>query len=568
MNDMQHPWLKHYPAFADWHQTFSAKPLYDLVDEAAEKYPHCTALDFLGKTVTYAELQAQVNKLAKGLQSLGIVKDSKVGIFMPNSMEFVISYFAILKAGGIVVNYSPLYSVPELLHQVEDSETDVMITHNLKALYPTIHQVCTQSRLKKLVVADFSDGLPFIKKMLFKLFKKDSLSPPVQDQYHVDFESLLVNDGHYSPVEVDAMEDVAVLQYTGGTTGLPKGAMLTHANIHINVQQLEAWADELDYGVEVVPGFLPFFHVFSMTVVMNLSIRFGAKVVIMPRFELEEAIKTIKKTRPTTFAGVPTMYAAILNHKDAANIGLENIKTSMSGGAPLPVELGKKYQDKFGVTISEGYGLSECSPVVSSNPYDRPGRSGSIGLPIPATDIIIVDKEDHSKILPQGEAGEICIRGPQVMKGYWKRPEATAETIVDGMLRTGDVGYTDEEGYTYIIDRTKDMILVGGYNVFPRTIEEALYEHPAVREATVIGIPDDYSGERPKAFVALKNPDEDLSEEKLMSFIMERLGKHERPITIEFRDDLPKTMVGKLSKKELKEEEQAAYEARKAASAQ
>lgn len=565
MHDIQHPWLKNYPEFANWHQKFTAQPLYSILDDSAERFPRNTALDFLGKSITYAELQSQVNRLAKGLQSIGVGKDTKVGIYMPNSMEFVISFFAILKAGGIVVNYSPLYSVPELLHQVEDSDTDVMLTHDLKTLYPAIHHVCEQSRLKKLVVAHFADGLPFIQKTLFKLFKKDTVSPVVDDQYHVEFNALLDNDGKYRAPEIDVDEDVAVLQYTGGTTGLPKGAMLTHANIYNNVQQLEAWADELEYGVEVVPGFLPFFHVFSMTVVMILSIRFGSKVMIMPRFELDAAMKMIKKEKPTIFSGVPTMYTAILNHKDVATIGLENIKNCMSGGAPLPVELGKVYRERFGVMISEGYGLSECSPVVTSNPYDRPGRPGSIGLPIPGTEIIIVDKEDYSKILPQGEAGEICIRGPQVMKGYWKRPDATAETIVNGMLRTGDVGYMDEEGYTYIIDRTKDMILVGGYNVFPRTIEEALYEHPAVHEATVIGVPDDYSGERPKAFVALKDPEEDLSEEKLMNFIMERLGKHERPINIEFRAELPKTMVGKLSKKELKAEEQALYEARKEA---
>ena len=356
------------------------------------------------------------------------------------------------------------------------------------------------------------------------------------------------------------MEDIAVIQCTGGTTGIPKGAMLTHANIYINVLQLEVWATDLKPGEEVVPGFLPFFHVFAMTVVMNLGIRLAAKVVIMPKFELNAAMKMIKKYKPTLFAGVPTMFTAILNHKDVMNVGMNNLKMCMSGGAPLPVELGQAFKNKLDLTISEGYGLTETSPVCASNPYDRETRYGSIGLPMPGTEIVIVDRKDSSKVLPLGEKGEICVRGPQVMKGYWNHPEATAESLIDGLFRTGDVGYMDEEGFTFIIDRDKDLILVGGFNVYPRVVEEAIYEHPAVHEVTVIGVKDDYLGERPKAFVALKNPDEDLNEAELMAFIRDKLGKHERPREIEFRAELPKTMIGKLSKKELVAEENDKYE--------
>jgi len=559
----EHPWLKTYPEHVKWDQKFTAKPLYSIMEDSAAKFPDCVAYDFMGKEFTYRDVMDQVNRMARGLQDLGVGKGSHVGIFMPNCPQFAVAYFGILKAGGTVVNYSPLYSEQELINQVEETDTDVMITLDLEALYPTIRKVAQKSRLKHLVVDRFSNALPFPKNILFRLLKGGMVAKIIPDGCYVDYQKLLDNDGTPEAVEIDVYEDVAVIQCTGGTTGVPKGAMLTHANIYINVLQLDAWAVNLERGKEVTPGFLPFFHVFAMTVVMNLSAHIGAKVVIMPKFELDAAMKMIKKDKPTLFAGVPTMFTAILNHKDVMNVGMENIKMCMSGGAPLPVELGQAFKKKLNLTISEGYGLTETSPVCGANPFDRETRYGSIGLPMPATEIIIVDREDPSKILPIGENGEICIRGPQVMKGYWKRPEATAESLIDGMFRTGDVGYMDEDGFTYIIDRDKDLILVGGFNVYPRVVEEAIHEHPAVNEVTVIGIPDDYLGERPKAFVTLKNPDENLSEEELQAFIRDKLGKHERPKAIEFRAELPKTMIGKLSKKELVEEERALYEQRR-----
>ena len=559
----EHPWLDTYPKHVDWDQKFTAKPLYALVEDSAQKFPDCIAYDFMGKLLNYRDFLDQVNRMARGLQKLGVGKGTHVGIFLPNCPQFAIAYFGILKAGATVVNYSPLYSENELIAQVEDSETDVMITMDLNELYNTIHEVAKKSRLKHLVVEKYSNALPFPKNILFKLLKGRYVADVVEDQYHVDYQQLLNNDGQPAPVEIDVNVDVAVIQFTGGTTGIPKGAMLTHANIYINVLQLDAWAIDLVPGKEVIIGSLPFFHVFAMTVVMDLSIYVGAKVVIQPKFVLDSAIKLMKREKPTLFAGVPTMYTAILNHNSAPDVGMDNVKMCMSGGAPLPVELGVAFNKKIGVSISEGYGLTETSPVCVSNPYDRESRKGSIGLPIPDTEVVIVDREDPTKVMPLGENGEICIRGPQVMKGYWNRPDATADVITDGMLRTGDVGYMDEEGFTYIIDRDKDLILVGGFNVYPRVVEEAIYEHPAVHEVTVIGIPDDYLGERPKAFVTLKNPDENIDEAELMAFIRNRIGKHERPKEIEFRAELPKTMIGKLSKKELVEEEKAKYEARK-----
>ncbi|WP_321389152.1 long-chain fatty acid--CoA ligase [Emcibacter sp.] len=560
----EHIWLKSYPPHADWHKKFPPAPLFRVTDDSVAAFGDKVALEFLGKETTYGELGVMIDRMTAGLQSIGVKKGTHVGIFMPNCPQFVIAYFAILKAGGTVVNYSPLYSVPELMRQVEDSETDIMVTLDLAALYPQIRKVAEQSRLKKLVVSHFAWGLPFPKNILFRLFKRSMVSAVVRDDYHVDFADLVNCTTPAVPVEIDPDNDVAVLQYTGGTTGVPKGAMLTHSNILMNVEQMVEWTHNLELGKEVLPGFLPFFHVFAMTVVMVLSLRVGARIPILPKFELEAAVKLMRRERPTMFAGVPTMYTAMLNYGGGKDIGLDRVKNTMSGGAPLPMDLAKSFKEKVGVTVTEGYGLTEASPVVSSNRYDQDSVIGSIGLPLPGTEIIIVDREDHSRILPIGETGEICVRGPQVMKGYWKRPEATEEVLVNGdMLRTGDVGYMAEDGYTYIIDRDKDLILVGGFNVFPRVVEEAIMEHPAVKEVTVIGIPDDYRGESPKAFVTLVHPDEDLTEKELLAFLKERLGKHELPSAVEFREELPKTMIGKLSKKELVAEEKAKYEARK-----
>ena len=310
-------------------------------------------------------------------------------------------------------------------------------------------------------------------------------------------------------------------------------------------------------------GVLPFFHVFAMTVVMNMSVNIGAMIIMHPRFVLEDVLKDIPTKKPTFMPGVPTMYTAITNHPEINNIDLSSIRACMSGGAPLPIELKQRFEQLTGASLVEGYGLTESSPVATANPIGGVTKAGSIGLPMPATDIIITDREDPHKIMPLGESGEICIVGPQVMAGYWGRPEATEETMIDGRLHTGDVGYMDDDGYTFIIDRIKDLVLVGGFNVYPRHVEEAIYQHPGVGEVTVIGIPDDYTGQAVKAFVALKEGHA-LTEEELKAFLEDRVGKHERPKEIEFRDELPKTMIGKLSKKELVAEEQERYEKSKA----
>ncbi len=558
------PWLKTYPEGVDYHQNFEPRPLYDLLDDAVAKFPNNNMLDFMDRKFTYAQVGEMVAKAAKGFQDLGVKKGIKVGLFLPNCPQFIVAYYGVLKAGGTVVNFSPLYSEPELLHQIEDSHTDMMVTLNLEVLYPKMAAMLRESRVKKLIVGTMPEVLPFPKSLLFPLVKRKDVAKVPNDASHVSFQELLNNDGDYTPVEIDPLEDVAVLQYTGGTTGVSKGAMLSHASLYINTSQMVAWDKDLAEGQERMMGVLPFFHVFAMTVVMNFSIRGGAEIIMHPRFELEAVIKDIAKKKPTVMPGVPTMYTAINNHPKIGETDVSSLRVCLSGGAPLPLEVKQKFESLTGATLVEGYGLTETSPVATANPFEGISKEASIGVPIPGTRIVITDREDPHKVLPVGETGEICIEGPQVMKGYFNRPEATAETIVDGRLHTGDVGYMDDDGYTFIIDRMKDMILCSGFNVFPRHVEEVIYEHPAVEEVTVIGVPDDYRGEAPKAFVKLKDSAENLTEEEMIAFLQDKLAKQAIPREIEFRPELPKTMVGKLSKKELVAEEKEKYEAAKA----
>ncbi|MBL8665129.1 MAG: long-chain fatty acid--CoA ligase [Candidatus Odyssella sp.] len=536
------------------------------MDQAVQRFPDRPALDFLDKKYTYAELGRLVARAAKGLQRIGVKKGTKVGLFLPNTPHFVICYYAVLKAGGTVVNFSPLYSEPEIRHQIEDSDTDVMVTLGLEVLYPKIKAMLGTSRLKKIVVGGIQDALPFPKNLLYPIVKKKDQAQVAWDDRHVRFKDLVKNDGAYQPVTIDPKEDIAVLQYTGGTTGSPKGAMLTHFNLWANTEQARAWFPTAKEGHERMMGVLPFFHVFAMTSVMNCAIRIGAEIIMIPRFELEAVMQIIPKKKPTIFHGVPTMYVAISGHKNAGTTDMTSIQGCISGGAPLPVEVKQKFEKATGGTLVEGYGLTESSPIACCNPIEGQNKAGSIGLPVPGTKIVITDREDPHKVLPYGERGELCIEGPQVMKGYWKNPEASAKTLMDGRLHTGDVALIDQDGYVFIVDRLKDMIAVGGFKVFPRNVEERIYEHKAVEECTVIGVPDDYHGEAVKAFVKLRTG-MNATEKEIIDSIKGSLGKHELPREIEFRAQLPKTMIGKLSKKELVEEERKKYADKKKAKA-
>jgi len=550
-------WLRRYPKDVQWDLKVTPAPLYQLLDDAVAKFGSRPCTNFLGKVRTCREVGRLIDRAAAGLQKLGVKKGTKVGLLMPNCPTFIVYYFATLKAGGTVVNYNPLYTLEELSFQVRDSETEVMVTLDLKLLFDKVEALMKAGTLKRAIVASFPALLPGAKSVLFKLFKGKELAHPTKSPVAANViadADVLKNNGKYDKPAIDPVNDVAVLQYTGGTTGTPKGAMLTHANVYVNCQQGAAWATHLEPGKERVLAALPFFHVFAMTAVMNFAIAQGSEIVIMPRFVLDEAMKLIDKTRPTVMPGVPTMYIAMLNHKKLAGFNLSSLKFCLSGGAPLPVDVKQKFEKLTGCKLVEGYGLSEAAPSVTCNPLEGPVKEGSIGQPLPATIVSLRDLADPTREVPQGEKGEICIKGPQVMKGYWKRPEETANQFVGDYLRTGDVGIMDEEGFIFIVDRIKDLIICSGYNVYPRRIEEAIYEHPAVEEVTVIGIKDEYRGEAPKAFIKLRGG-MSATEDDIRKHLDAKISKIEMPTEIEFRDALPKTMIGKLSKKELKAEE-------------
>jgi long-chain acyl-CoA synthetase len=431
----------------------------------------------------------------------------------------------------------------------------IMVTMDLKVIYDKVEEVRKEKVLDKIIVCPMTFCLPTTKKVLFSLFKRKEIAEIPQDDAHIWFADLQTKGATPEPVEIDPNEAIAVLQYTGGTTGVPKGAMLTHRNLSANIEQMRCVFEAARAGEERMLCVLPFFHVFAMTVAQNLSIILAAEMVLQPRFELKALLDVITRKKVTLFPGVPTIYTAINNSPLTANYDLSSINLCLSGGAPLPMEVKQKFEKLTGCFLVEGYGLTESSPVATVNPLDENRRAGSIGRLVPGTKARFVDIEDRATEVDKGEKGELLLHGPQVMKGYWKRDDATAECITpEGYLHTGDVGYQDEDGFIFLVDRIKDLILCSGYNVYPRVIEEAIYQHEAVDETIVIAIPDDYRGQSPKAFIKLKEG-HSLTHEDMKTFLQDHLSAIELPREIEFRDELPKTMVGKLSKKELVEEE-------------
>ena len=535
--------------------TITPVPVPELLAASVAEYGDRLALDFLGRKWTYAQLGEAVDKVAAGLQAMGVHKGSKVGLCLPNTPYSVIFFFAVMKAGGTLVNFSPLYVERELRHQIRDSGTTIMVVPDLKLIHSRVAAVAQEAGLKTIIVCPMSGILPFPKGLLFNLFKrKDKAQYSTGDGLHIAYATLLRHGARPQPVEVDVENDIAVLQYTGGTTGVPKGAMLSHANVSANAQQVITHAECRRIGVKKVLGVLPLFHVFAMQTVMLIPICLGAEIVLVPRFQLDDLLDRLERDKPTMFPGVPTIYAAINGVKDIEKRDLSSLTLCISGGAPLPREVRERFEELTGCKLVEGYGLSETSPVVTANPPLGLVKDGSVGTALPGTVIEIRDLADVTRRVPQGERGEVCVRGPQVMKGYYNRPQESADSFIDGALRTGDVGYLDPDGYLFLVDRIKDVILCGGYNVYPRVIEEALYLHPAVAEAVAIGIPDTYRGQAPKAFVTLR-PDSDTSPEELMGFLTAQISKIEMPKAVEIRESLPKSVVGKLSKKELVEEE-------------
>jgi long-chain acyl-CoA synthetase len=550
-----YPWLRTYPAYAPWNMPLPSMPVFNLLYDAAAKYADRPAMDFFGKRWTYAETAEMAAHAAKGFQKIGVTKGTRVGLLLPNSPYYIAAYFGVMMAGGIVVNMNPLYAVRELEVMVKDSGAEFLVTMDLTAMYPKARTLLNNTNLRKLVVCSMTEALPLGTAVLFNLFRRSTVANVEEDDRQVWWDDLVNNDGKPEIPAIDPKEDLAVLQYTGGTTGLPKGAMLTHANIVANVRMVSSWHGSPVYGHEKFLAALPFFHVFAMTVALLCAMDLGAEIIMMPRFELKDCLKQIAKKKPTVFPAVPTIFTAINNSPLAKNFDLTSLKLCISGGAPLPVEVKRQFEESSGCVVVEGYGLSETSPVVCTNPTQGVNKAGSVGLPMPGT-IVEIRALDDDRVLGVGEKGEICVRGPQVMKGYWKRPEDTAEVMKNGSFHTGDVGYMDDEGYVFIVDRIKDMIIASGFKIYPRMVEEAIYLHPAVEEVTVIGVEDEYRGQAPKAFIKVRK-DMTLTEAEIRSFLNDKLSKIELPAVYEFRDVLPKSLIGKLSKKELKQEEAA-----------
>ena len=534
--------------------TIWAEVAPDLLERAARLHPERPAIDFLGRRWTYAELAASVARVAAGLQARGIGKGDRVGLCLPNTPFFVVAYYAVLRIGAIVVNYNPLYVERELAHQIEDSGTRLMFVIDIPEVHRKVAAIAERVGLETIVMCPLAAALPRPKATLYRLLKRKAIAAMPDDGRHIAYATLLATREAPRPVDLTA-DDLAVLQYTGGTTGVPKGAMLTHANIVANSAQNVAFDPTRDMGRERVLGVLPLFHVFAMTVVMNYAIEMAAEMILLPRWELKATLKTLVKTKPTIFPAVPTIYAAIAKLAAQEKRDLSCVELCISGGAPLPAEIAETFRALTGARLVEGYGLTETSPCVSCNSRLGAAKDGSVGRPLPGTIVDIRDPVTGS-LMPTGERGEVVVRGPQVMKGYWNKPEATADVLSERGVRTGDIGYLDADGFLFIVDRIKDVILCGGYNVYPRVIEDALYQHPDVAEAVAIGIPDSYRGQAPKAFVTLRAGAK-ATPEILLTFLEDYVSKIELPKQLEIRDTLPKTAVGKLSRKELVAEETA-----------
>jgi long-chain acyl-CoA synthetase len=559
------PWVKSYPPNVRWDAPLDLSSVQSVLEKAAERFGPKAALDFMNKRISYAELDALANQAAKGFQKLGVKPGVHVGLYLPNTPHYVIAFFGVLKAGGVVVNYSPLDALPTLQLKVNDSETDILVTLDVASLYPQAEKLLASTRLKTLVIGEFAEMTPAPALVGAQMKAAGMLADVKHDERHIAFRDLIDNDGKHQVHPLGALTDeIAVIQYTGGTTGSPKGAMLTHANLtsacSLYTEVMARGEEGFRVGEERVLCILPLFHIYSLTVVMLLGFRLGSELVLHPRFEPAAAVKDMVEKKITIYMGVPTMHVAILSVPGVERMDFSALRLCGSGGAPLPVAVQDRFESVIGCTLNEGWGMTETSPVGTFNPRDGVRRRGSCGVPYPGTEMKFIDVADPEREVKLGERGEICVKGPNIMKGYWKKPEATANSMTaDGFFRTGDVGYMDEDGYVYIVDRTKDMLLCGGFNVYPRNIEEAIYQHPSVEEVSVIGIPDDYRGETPKAFVKLKAGATPVTLEDMKAFLKDRLGKHEMIGAMEIRAELPKTPVGKISKKDLREYEARAH---------
>jgi long-chain acyl-CoA synthetase len=546
-DEIERFWVKSYDEGVRERLEYPEVPLYTLLEESAKKYPDSVAADFIGKSITYRDMNEMSDRVAAFLYDNG-VKKGRVILGTPNTPHYIAVYYGILKTGSTVVQCNPMYTERELRHIAENSEAKIIFA--FEQMYPRLKPLLDDGTLEKVIICKIEDFLKFPLNILFGLKKQKVQIDSRPEVIH--WKDVMKYSPSSEKVEIDPKEDVAVFQYTGGTTGLPKAVMLTHFNLVANVYQLIEWFPDLT-NRDVVIGALPYFHSYGMTTSMNLPIALGAKIVLIPDpRDLKRVLSSIQKHRATIYCGVPTMYNAINNYPDIEKYDLSSIKACISGAAPLPLEVKKEFERLTGGKLVEGYGLSETSPVTHANPINGINKEGSIGLPMPDTVAVVVDTEGN--VLPVGEVGEIAIKGPQVMKGYYKMEAETKETLINGWLLTGDIGRVDEDGYFYIVDRKKDLIIAGGYNIYPREVEEVLYEHPDILEAAVIGVPDPKRGETVKAFVVLREG-ADVTAEEIEKFCREHLAPYKVPRIIEFRDELPKSQVGKVLRRILKEEE-------------
>jgi len=563
---MEKVWLKSYEPHVPPSIAYPPVPLYQFMDDAAKKYPNNTAIIYGGVVhqlggalidakMTFQQLQDVTNHFAAALQSLGVKKGDRVALFLPNCPQFPIAYYATHKAGGIVVPCNPLYVARELEHQVNDAGAETIVV--LSRFYPIVKQIRSHTKLKNVIVTNVKEYFPGLLKTLFTLAmeKKEGHRVDITGEANTYWFQDLIAKAPATPQPVDVKpQDTAVLLYTGGTTGVPKGAELSHRNIVANAVQCKYWLNARE-GQEIGLTSLPLFHSYGMTTCMNLCMCIGGAMLLIPNpRDMDHILKAANKHHPTMFPGVPTMYVAINNYPDISKYNLKSIRACVSGAAGLPVDVQKKFQELTGGRLVEGYGLSETSPVTHANPVFGNNKIGTIGVPWPDTEAKIMDLETGTKEMPLGEIGELVIRGPQVMKGYWNMAEETRNTLRDGWLYTGDIARMDQDGYFQIVDRKKDMIIAGGFNIYPRDVEEVLYRHPKVKEVVVAGVPDQYRGETVKAYIVLKEGQTATAEE-IIDFCRQNLAKFKVPTSVEFRESLPKTMVGKILRRMLVEEE-------------
>ncbi len=560
---MEKVWLKNYPQGVPESLEIPVISLGEMLEGTAKKYPDNTAIIFMGKKITYKELDELTNRFANALKNLGVKKGDPVAIQLPNIPQLVIAYYGTLKLGAVAVMFNPIYSAREIEYQLRDSGARVFLI--LDRFWPLVKEANEKVGVDNIVVTHVKDYLKFPLNILEPLMAKrkgEYVEVEMGPGMHELKEIMSTASNQKPEVEIDPLNDLATLQYTGGTTGVSKGAMLTHYNLVSNSMQCRAWFTNAQEGKEVILCTLPFYHSYGMTVDMNNGVNLGAALLLIPNpRDMKMVLKAIDKYKPTVFPGVPTMYVAIINHPDvkSGKYDVGSIKACLSGAAPLPVEVQRQFEDLTGGKLVEGYGLSETSPVASANPLEGMRKAGSIGMPIPNTEMKVVDIENHNKELSVGEIGEIAIKGPQVMKGYWNMPDETEMVLKGEWLLTGDIGYMDEDGFFYVVDRKKDMIIAGGFNIYPRDVEEVIYTHPKVEEVAVAGIPHPVRGETVKAYVVLKEG-ETATPEEIIDFCRDKMAKYKVPTEVEFRKELPKTMVGKVLRRFLVEQEKAKAE--------